>query len=91
MQRQPHDYDHLDKDTKFSIEVPMRDLVDQVVRLNYGVHRFLSHLVDARRAHRQRRIEERTKLFGAAHALRDEEDGDLLADGIERLLLAGLC
>lgn len=44
------DYDHLDKSTDMMLHltVPMDELAEKIVRLNYGTHRFLSSLVRAR-------------------------------------------
>ena len=45
------EYDHLDKEphSQFSVHLPMQEVADRVVSLNYGTVRFLAALVRARR------------------------------------------
>lgn len=45
-----HSYKHLDKDDKFTIEMDMKQVVKNVNSINYGVHRFISELIDIRRS-----------------------------------------
>jgi hypothetical protein len=90
MSRLPHTYAHLDRDSSVSVQIPMRKLAEDVEHLNYGTHRFLSHLIDVRRALAASRVEElrqRGDHDVAAYALRE---GDPLVDGIEALLAKGL-
>ncbi|MFD0587747.1 hypothetical protein ACFQZE_07010 [Paenibacillus sp. GCM10027627] len=46
-----HFYKHLDNDInhRFKIDLDMRSLVEQVDKTNYGIHRFISELIDIRR------------------------------------------
>lgn len=85
----PHQYRHLDKDSKVRIEIDLLEVAKKIDAMNYGVQRFLSHLLDVRRERHAERIK-------AAEA-RDPEvaayirrTGDELAEGIEKLLQAGL-
>lgn len=90
MSRRPHTYAHLDRDSSLTVQVPMRKLAEDVEHLNYGTHRFLSHLIDVRRALVASRVEELRRRGDhdvAEYALRQ---GDPLADGIEALLVQGL-
>jgi hypothetical protein len=41
-------YEHLDKEGPFTIDVPMKDLVQKIRSMNYGEQRFLSELVKQR-------------------------------------------
>lgn len=87
----PHFYRHLDDDSKLSLEMDLSALAEKLCSMNYGVHRLLSHLVDARR----RRLEEacrRIEIEGGGQSLakRLRAEGDALANGIEELLLEGL-
>jgi hypothetical protein len=87
----PHTYDHLDGDSKIAVELSTRELAERLVGMNYGVHRFLSHLVDVRREDLARRVAEyRADPVMRRVADDAEADGDRLADGIEELLLRGL-
>ncbi len=43
-------YKHLNKTGKFTVEVDMVDVVKQVESMNYGVHRFISELINIRKA-----------------------------------------
>lgn len=47
-----HFYKHLDNDSqgRFQIDLSMEELVKHVDKLNYGVHRFISELIDVRRS-----------------------------------------
>lgn len=49
-----HGYRHFDEseDThyKFKVVLNMKDVVEQVDSVNYGIHRFISELIDIRRA-----------------------------------------
>lgn len=85
-----HDYKHLDKDSKLTLEIDLRQVAEHVESLNYGVHRFLSHLVDVRRECLDARaldIEKRGHL-DIANGMRRESDQ--LAEGIAALLARGL-
>ena len=52
-----HTYRHIP--TSVTLSCTMRELAEQVNDLNYGVHRFLSHLVDVRRE----KLEEKIKMY----------------------------
>jgi hypothetical protein len=82
----PHFYANLDKDVSVSVEIPMRDLAERIERLNYGVHRLLSHLIDVRRERLQRRLESYEENGHHDVARRARLEGDKLADGLEALL-----
>jgi hypothetical protein len=86
----PHAYRHIDDDSKLKVELSTRELAERISRMNYGVHRFLSHLVDVRREELARRIDMYRKEGRRVVADMAEADGDRMADGIEKLLLEGL-
>lgn len=86
----PHFYAKLDKDVTVSVEIPMRDLAERLERLNYGVHRLLSHLIDVRREQLKARTERYRRQGHADLAAHAEAEGDMLADGLEALLNQGL-
>lgn len=86
----PHRYDGLDKNSMVTTAIPMRKLVEQVEDLNYGTHRFLSHLIDVRRERNARRIQTYVDRGDLDVAEAARKTGDPLADAIERLLLQGL-
>ena len=82
----PHFYANLDKIDKFAIELDMHKLAEQIQDMNYGVHRFLSHLIDVRRKRHQHRIDGRRRRGDVDIAEFLEREGDQLADGLEALL-----
>lgn len=86
----PHYYDGLDTDSKITLEIDMRSLAERIVGMNYGEHRLLSHLIDARRARLAARIVAYRQKGLADVADSVQRRGDPLADGIEALLLQGL-
>lgn len=86
----PHFYKDLDKDSMVTTEISMRKLVEQVVDLNYGTQRFLSHLIDVRRERLQARIASHRAGGDQDHAEHLQRRGDPLADEIEGLLRRGL-
>lgn len=85
-----HTYRHLDEDSKFQIQLDLRDVAERIDKLNYGTQRFLSHLVDVRRERHAARIAkyEREGHRDIAENLRRE--GDELAEEILNLLNRGL-
>jgi len=85
-----HTYKHLDSDSKVEISLDLKEVVDKVMSMNYGVQRFLSHLVDARQKEHAERIASYMKKGQYDTAKRVSEKGDELADGIEKLLNEGL-
>lgn len=48
---QPHYYKHLDEDKhcNVNIELNMKQLAQEVCEKNYGLHRFLSEVIDIKR------------------------------------------
>lgn len=68
----------------------MRELVERVADMNYGVHQFLSHLVDVRRSRLHQQIEVLRGRGDNDVADLATREGDPLADGIARLLKQGL-
>jgi hypothetical protein len=87
----PHFYANLDKDVSVSVEIPMRELAERVERLNYGVHRLLSHLIDVRRETLQRSIQAYEASGDSDVADYVRRQGDEFADGLEALLNKGVC
>lgn len=94
MQRM-HYYRHLDDDTehgrgsRLTVRLTTREVAEQIVEMNYGAHRLLSHLVDVLRERAEARAaeyEQRGDMDGAAH---ERRVGSPLADGIAALLNAG--
>ncbi len=85
-----HDYRGLDADSAITLEISMRDLVERVVDLNRGTHRFLSHLVDV--------LRERRDADEARYRAQGDNDvadyvkrgGSPIAEGIAELLEKGL-
>lgn len=47
----PHYYKHLDNDKNFNVtvELNMEQLAEEVCKKNYGLHRFLSEVIDIKR------------------------------------------
>lgn len=86
----PHTYKHLDEDSKFTVSLNLKNVVIQVSSMNYGVQRFLSHLVDVRRKEHQERINSYISGGNLETARYITLEGDKLADGIEKLLNEGL-
>lgn len=86
----PHTYKHLDKDSKLEVRVELQDVVKKIVSMNYGVQRFLSHLVDERRKIHNERIAAYQERGEVDIALRLTKDGDPMAEGINKLLETGL-
>jgi len=89
MSTRQHTYKHLDEDSKLSVKVDMRELVEMVDRMNYGSRRFLSHLVDVRR---ERLADDIKKYRNRGHddiANSLELRGDQLANAIEAALNNG--
>lgn len=43
-------YKHLNKDSKFCIELDIEDVATKIVSMNYGVHRLLSAIAQQRSA-----------------------------------------
>lgn len=88
-----HDYKHLDEGpyaSPFEISMTTREVAERIAALNYGVHRFLSHLIDVRRERRSARVQEHLDdgeydLATALDAKRDE-----LADELEKILARGV-
>lgn len=80
-----HYYKQLDETSKVEIEIDMRKLAELVDGLNYGTHRFLSHLLDVRRDALRARV--------AGHRARGHEDvaesaeraGDVIVKALEDL------
>jgi len=90
MSRQPHHYRHLDRDSKLTMELDLRQVAEQLVALPYGVHRLLSHLVDVRRE-RFHMLVARQEASGDLRIADDmRREGDRLAEGIATLLESGL-
>lgn len=85
----PHYYEGLDRDHTIKVALTMREVAERVEDSNYGTQRFLSHLVDVRREHLKKRIEEYRQKGSEDVAAYVERDGDPLADAIERLLQEG--
>src|SRR5690242_5304976 len=91
----PHYYSDLDKkddgyhDSAFRVSIPLREVAEKVDAMNYGIHRFLSHLVDVRREELAKRIKEYRDRGDEDVARFAEREGDRLADEIERLLHEG--
>lgn len=90
-----HSYRHLDDDvdhfrgSRLTVRLTTREVAEQIVDMDYGAHRLLSHLVDVMRE----RVEARAKVYDqrgdtdvAAYVRRE---GSPLADGIEALLNRG--
>jgi len=82
----PHYYAGLDKDSKMAVELPLREVAERVVEMNYGTHRFLSHLVDVRRERLAARVAHYRELGDENVAQSVERRGDPLADAIEKQL-----
>jgi uncharacterized radical SAM superfamily protein len=82
----PHYYAGLDKEPALSLNISVRDMAVRIVESNHGVHRLLSHLIDARRERLQRRISEYRQRGDDDVAESVERRGDLLADALEKLL-----
>jgi hypothetical protein len=57
---QPHYYKHLDKDKNcnVNIELNMEQLAQMVYKANYGLHRFLSEIIDIQRKSEYRQEQE---------------------------------
>lgn len=72
---QKDSYKHLNDDKDLKIVLDMDALADQLCTVNYGVHRFLSALVDARR-----------KKYGENNCSPETRN---LTEGIEKLLNKG--
>lgn len=88
----PHYYRGLDEGKEYSqlkIEISLRELAEKVESMNYGAHRFLSHLIDVRRERNEARWQ--TYRDRGDHDIADsaEKEGDLLVEGLEALLKAG--
>lgn len=86
----PHFYKNLDRDSKLTIDIDMRSLAERVETMNYGTHRFLSHLIDVRRERLAERIKEYAERGHHDVADNVRAEGDQLANGIERMLRDGL-
>ncbi len=89
---EPHLFKSLDWNEADNVRVPinMRDLVEMVNGLQYGTHRFLSHLIDVRRealAEKIARYRARGDHDVAASA---EASGDPLIGILEAALKDGL-
>lgn len=76
--RYPGMYDHLNKDDKFILKIDMKELVESVDSMNYGIHRFLSELVRLRK-----KSEWYTSLYGVGAEYREHTHKleKLLEDG----------
>jgi hypothetical protein len=88
---EPHFYKALDKDGRLELSAPLREIAEQIVEMNYGVHRLLSHLIDVRRERLARTVmtyRESDETLDIAESV--ERRGDPLADGLEALLKADL-
>lgn len=90
----PHFYRGLDdsayNDGAMRLSLSLREVAVKIEHMNYGVHRFLSHLIDVRREELKMRIEGYKMLGDDDVAASVERRGDPLVDGIERLLNDGL-
>jgi hypothetical protein len=88
---EPHFYKELDKDSRLELNASLREIAEQLVEMNHGVHRLLSHLIDVRRERLARKImkyRESDETLDIAESV--EQRGDPLADGLEALLKADL-
>lgn len=88
--RKPYYHSNLDRDSKLTMELNLRQVAEQLMLLPYGVHRLLSHLVDVR-LERFGTLVARQEASGdlqTANLMRHE--GDRLALGIAALLESGL-
>lgn len=84
-----HTYRHMDKEP-LEIRINILDLVKLVSEENYGVHRFLSNLVDVRREGHAQRIANYRRQGNHDTADRLDREKDKLAEGINQLLEEGL-
>lgn len=86
----PHFYKNLDSDSRLTLDIDMRSLAELIESMNYGTHRFLSHLIDVRREHLAERIKQYEARGDHDIANNVRAEGDRMADGIERMLRDGL-
>jgi hypothetical protein len=70
--------------------IPLRNVAEKIEEMNYGVHRFLSHLIDVRRERLAATIKMYRDKGDEDIAAYVEREGDQLATGIEQLLKEGL-
>jgi hypothetical protein len=88
MDERPPEASHY-SNSKLTVEVSLRDAAERIEGMNYGIHRFLSHLLDVRAellAKKIARYRERGDNDIAEYAT---QAGDPLADGIRKLLEEG--
>lgn len=90
----PHYYANLDEDESYEdsrlrIGLPLREIAEKMEAMNYGVQRFLSHLIDVRREHLTARIKKYEDRGDDDIARYVRREGDPLAEGIEKLLKEG--
>lgn len=69
--------------------IPMRKLAEMVESLNYGTHRFFSHLIDVRRENLAARIKKYQDQGDHDLAESIRREGDKVADELEYLLDKG--
>lgn len=94
MSRGPHFYRNLDSGEyrhSLTVEVPMRKLAEELVDINYSVHRLLSHLIDVRAEQLAARVADYRAKGDDDVALYAERAGDPLMEGIRKLLEEGHC
>ncbi len=88
-----HFYKHLDDGpsrSRLTTELTTREVAERIEEMNYGTHRFLSHLVDVRREALAARVADWRASGHHDIAVSAERRGDELADAIEKLLNKGL-
>jgi hypothetical protein len=94
--RHRHMYRHLDDDgehrtgDRLTVRMTTREVAEQIEAMNYGLHRFLSHIVDVRRERLAAKIAKYREQGSGDVAAYVEREGDQLADAIEALLEKGL-
>jgi len=88
--RKQHYYGHLDRDSKLTMELDLRQVAEQLVLLPYGAHRLLSHLIDVRRERFATLIARQEASGDLRIADNMRREGDRLANGIAALLESGL-
>lgn len=87
----PHYYRGLDESADgLKVDVPLDELAQKLADMNYGVHRFLSHLIDVRKKQQAARIQRYIDRGDDDVAEYARRDGDKLIEGIEKLLNEGL-
>ena len=79
------DYNHLNKDLPYTINISVEDIAKNFINMNYGTHRLLSALVhELRNRHEIRKLK-----FEEESGIKHPTEKSPLADGIEKLLNQG--